>query len=85
MDKKPLKGTTRISLARAAEILGYRSTSTLRQAAIDGDLPAEHISPKLWVTTEDDVRDWDEQRRQMPVPARRGKPRPTHSVEGAQR
>jgi len=61
MDRKPLKGTTRISLARAAEILGYRSTSTLRQAAIDGDLPAEHISPKLWVTTEDDVRDWDEQ------------------------
>ncbi len=52
---KKLRGKTRISLAMAAELFGYRSTSTLRRAAIRGTLAAEKNLTGDWETTAEEV------------------------------
>lgn len=52
-------GEPRITLAEAAALLGYRSTSTLRSAIIARTLPAERMGARLLVTTETAVREWE--------------------------
>jgi hypothetical protein len=76
-----------ITLTEAAALLGYKSTSTLRRAAEMGELRARRVSPRLWLTTEQDARAWVAGRPAVPedAPGRgaRGRERQSRKNAGA--